>query len=629
MKVIENATGVRRRALSCLLIGILIVDVAAPALAATARGDASSTINDMDEQSDVLDLYRGEIRMMRIGGEIKRIAIGNGKLLTANVVDGRLMLLAENPGVTSLVVWNAKGIALQKTVRVAKGNVQETAASLRDVLADVPGVLVKTSGPNIILTGMLHREAVGRLKAATQDLPNVIDATTVDEGDALKKTIHFKVQIMELTHNAQERLGIAWDQQIAGPSAGGQWQIGGGAVSPNFFVAGIASTLASTINLALSDGNAYLLAAPELNTKSGGTATFLAGGQVPIPRAGALGTTDVDYKDYGIKLNIKPVVDSNNVISAKIDTEISQIDPTVEYGGYPGFLTRRASSEISLRAGETMAISGLISADALTDTSRLPFLSKIPVIGQLFRSKSFRAKKSDLVVFVTPVISDPSQAPNTGMLGRANRIDGDFRKAYGDTSPLVEKDDLFPVESTRHPIMPTPPAPVQSIRRVTTPDAAPAQAGVTLVPASVPEVPVQAPAAPAKAVRAVPDAPAPAQKTPAPAVRSAELDIEPVLPATPAAPAASAPVSAMAALPDLPALPELPPLPALPAPTATSKPTPVAVAVAVATVPDKQAAPAAKAPDGLVTIVPMNMTMPSAKNAAAARSSAANNAPAR
>ena len=117
---------------------------------------------------------------------------------------------------------------------------------------------------------------------------------------------------------------------------------------------------------------------PELNAKSGGVATFLAGGEVPIPRAGALGTIDIQYKPYGIKLDISPVVDSNNVISAKLQTEISQIDPSVSYGGMPGFLTRRTESDVSIRAGETLAISGPVSADASDMASKLPFRGRFP-----------------------------------------------------------------------------------------------------------------------------------------------------------------------------------------------------------------------------------------------------------
>ena len=190
-------------------------------------------------------------------------------------------------------------------MRVAKANVEENAAQLRKVLGNIPGLRVSATGPNIVLSGPVHRDKLPLIKAAIDGLEHVIDTTTIEEGDALKKTVHFKVQIVEISRTAQKKLGIAWDTQIAGPNIGGQGHIATGMASAalsgtGYFLAGISTQLASRINLAVLDGDAYILAAPELNAKSGGVATFLAGGEVPIPRAGALGTIDIQYKPYGI-----------------------------------------------------------------------------------------------------------------------------------------------------------------------------------------------------------------------------------------------------------------------------------------------------------------------------------------
>ncbi|HEY4297844.1 MAG TPA: pilus assembly protein N-terminal domain-containing protein, partial [Paraburkholderia sp.] len=395
MKFKHNAARSRRRVLPSVLIGAMLCE-AAPAALAQAVYPTATALADASASNRVLEMFSGEVRILHIPGTIKRIAIGNGKLITANVVDGNLMLLGERDGITSLVVWNEKGIALQTTVRIAKAEVNASVQQLRTVLKSVPGLQIDPVGSNIVLSGVVHRDMVPIVKSATQDMKNVIDTTKVDEGDALKKTVHFKVQIMEVTRNGQKNLGIAWDSAFNGPQVGGAATVATGAAraataGTSYFLAGIASNITSQINFAVSNGDAFILAAPELNTKSGGTASFLAGGQVPIPQSGALGTTNVQYKDYGIKLSIVPVVDTNNIISAHLTTEISQIDPTVTYGGMPGFLTRNTSSDISMRAGETLAISGLISADVATNSNGMPFLGQLPIIGQLFRSDSFRA----------------------------------------------------------------------------------------------------------------------------------------------------------------------------------------------------------------------------------------------
>ncbi|MFM0726660.1 pilus assembly protein N-terminal domain-containing protein [Paraburkholderia strydomiana] len=470
MKVKHNAARLRHRVLPSVLIGIVMCRAAPTAFAQTVYPPATAS-GDAFASTRVLEMFSGEVRILHLPGTIKRIAIGNGRLLTANVVDGSLMLLGERDGITSLVVWNEKGIALQATVRIAKAEVNASVQQLRSVLKSVPGLQIDPIGSNIVLSGVVHRDMVSIVKAATQDMKNVIDTTKVDEGDALKKTVHFKVQIMEVTRNGQRNLGIAWDSAFNGPQVAGAATFATGAAKAvtagtNYFLAGIASNITSQINFAVSNGDAYILAAPELNTKSGGTASFLAGGQVPIPQSGALGTTNVQYKDYGIKLNIVPVVDANNIISAHLTAEISQIDPTVTYSGMPGFLTRNTSSDISMRAGETLAISGLISADVANNSTGMPFLGQLPIIGQLFRSDAFRAKKSDLVIFVTPLISDPALDPNTNLLARADTVDQAFRKEYGNPEPLVaDEEKATRIVAPRQPITATPaflPAPLRS-----------------------------------------------------------------------------------------------------------------------------------------------------------------------
>jgi pilus assembly protein CpaC len=504
MKVKHNAAPLRRGVLPSVLIGMLLCEAAPVAFAQTAQLPASDSAS---AGVRVLEMFHGEVRILHIPGTIKRIAIGNGKLLTANVVDGSLMLLGEQDGITSLVVWNEKGIAMQSTVRIAKAEVSASLEQLREVLKSVSGLRIDGIGSNIVLSGVVHRDMVAIIKSATQDMKNVVDTTTVDEGEALRKTVHFKVQIMEVTRNAQRSLGISWDSAFKGPQIGGAASVATGAAKAvtagtSYFLAGIATNITSQINFAVDNGDAYVLAAPELNTKSGGTASFLAGGQVPIPQSGALGTTNVEYKDYGIKLSIVPVVDANNIISAHLTTEISQIDPTVTFAGMPGFLTRNTSSDISMRAGETLAISGLVSADAANDSNGMPFLSQIPIIGQLFRSDAFRAKKSDLIIFVTPVISDPELAPNTDLLARADRMDQGFRKEYGNPEPLIADQE----KATRRT------APRQTIESTPALLPAPIRSTPLSVPLSAP-IPQQAPApvADSAQTQAPPPIPVPVQ----------------------------------------------------------------------------------------------------------------------
>ena len=175
---------------------------------------------------------------------------------------------------------------------------------------------------------------------------------------------------------------------------------------------GIASTLQSVINVAKTNGDISVLAEPELSARSGGTANFLVGGQIPIQTAGALGTANVTFKDYGIKLSIKPAADDNGNVIAAIKTEMSQLDQSTAVNNVPGFLTRTSETEFNVKSGQTMVISGLINREMQNDITRIPGLGDIPVLGRLFRSDSWRTGRTDLVIAVTPIVVDAASSVN-------------------------------------------------------------------------------------------------------------------------------------------------------------------------------------------------------------------------
>jgi pilus assembly protein CpaC len=159
-----------------------------------------------------------------------------------------------------------------------------------------------------------------RINALAQRFPQIMPF--MKELDVeMKKMIYMKVQILEAKKSFSENLGVSWPGSFAGPTVGFAGNLGGSENPTGAAAAGIAfplnvtgmrtylgitSLIQSTINLAKSNGDLTILAEPELSARSGGTAQFLAGGQVPIQTAGALGTASISYKDYGIKLTIPP-----------------------------------------------------------------------------------------------------------------------------------------------------------------------------------------------------------------------------------------------------------------------------------------------------------------------------------
>ena len=187
------------------------------------------------------------------------------------------------------------------------------------------------------------------------------------------------------------------------------------------------------INLAVDSGDAFILASPELSARSGGKAEFLAGGQIPILAAGtATSPPTVTFKDYGIRLSIEPVADEKNNVVAVLKTEVSNVDLSNSVAGNPGFLTRKTDSEFNVQSGQTIVLSGLVNKELAADVSKLAGLGDVPILGPLFRSKNYRSGRTDLVIFVTPTVIDPSSSINQGQLQRASEIEQKYDSLKGD-----------------------------------------------------------------------------------------------------------------------------------------------------------------------------------------------------
>jgi len=170
----------------------------------------------------------------------------------------------------------------------------------------------------------------------------------------------------------------------------------------------------SLINMLEQKGVARSLAEPNLVALSGDTASFLAGGEYPIPVAGNLGQITVDYKKYGVGLAFTPTVLGGGLINMKIEPEVSQIDPnhtvSVSNGvSVPALIVRRASTTVELRDGQSFVIGGLLQTVNQNTIDQLPWLGSVPVLGTLFSSKSYLQNETDLAIIVTPHLVRPAR----------------------------------------------------------------------------------------------------------------------------------------------------------------------------------------------------------------------------
>lgn len=396
--------------------------------------------------SSRLNLYAGEAAVRRVPGSLRRVAVGNGDVISAfSVGRGEVVLIGMSPGDTNVHLWMNDGSQRNISVTVSGIKGDSLASTVRQLLGDAPGIDVKPVGSNIVVTGAeLDAGTSGRLAILQKVYPQILNFTGTDPV-SMQPMVLMDVQIVEFNKDSVEELGIQWDSVISGPSGGmirdyitnDYFRVlpqGEGTFQdikdtlPNKLPGiegylGIATTISSRINLLMNRGKAWVLASPKLSAKSGTSASFLVGGEVPIVIPSILGQSQVEYKEYGIRLNITPTVNARNQVSTSIMAEVSRIDPSVTVQGVPGFLTRRTETEVNVNVGDTIVLSGMIDRSAAKTVDKFPILGDIPILGKLFRSDGFRGGRTELVMFVTPRLISPTSPDNLEGLQRADDLE--------------------------------------------------------------------------------------------------------------------------------------------------------------------------------------------------------------
>ncbi len=390
---------------------------------------------------DTVSMYVGEIRVLKLK-PVERVAVGNSKLVSTSALkNGQLVLLAEGEGITSLHIWFKDGSEHAYTVAVGGSFAKKGTEEVQQLLNDIPGLTVKEVGERIVLSGEVNPRWTPIIETVKGEYDGILDLT--QKGEAIlpaDKMVFMNVKITEFNTSRLQDLGIEWQNPINGPAAGLAADVANNSIfrtggntgnnqvsfagdlpidnssAAGFF--GIATEITSLINFLVSSGDALILAEPTLSARSGGEAEFLSGGELPIPTTGALGQVNVEFKEFGISLRVSPVVDPENNIVARVFTEVSAVDNSVAVQGIPGFLTRKTETDISMRAGETLVMSGLLNQDAGEDVTKLWMLGDIPILGQLFRSTNYRNRQSELVIFVTPQVITAESEENKRRVGR-------------------------------------------------------------------------------------------------------------------------------------------------------------------------------------------------------------------
>ncbi len=363
--------------------------------------------------------------------DIRRIAVTNPEIADAVVVQPREILVdGKKPGTISLIVW---GTSARKQYDVV---VEQPVTTLEQQLrALFPGedVTVSTSEGATILSGRVSSTNVmlrmGEIAAASIPKSQLVNLLQVPGGSDSQQVM-LQVRFAEVNRRklseaglslfmTRKTLGRSTTQQFAAPtfeSEGGEDKL---IFSDflNLFLWDRERGVGGILRALESSGGFQSLAEPNLIAYNGQEASFLAGGEFPVPVATGLGTVTIVWKEFGIRLNFKPTI-AGDVIRLSVTPEVSTLDfangLTLEGFRIPALTSRKASTVVELRDGQSFAIAGLLDNESQNDKSAIPILSKLPIIGPLFKSKAERAEQTELMVLITPRLVralDPDEVP--------------------------------------------------------------------------------------------------------------------------------------------------------------------------------------------------------------------------
>ncbi|MBM3246786.1 MAG: TonB family protein [Candidatus Omnitrophica bacterium] len=354
------------------------------------------------EDQEELKLYMGEVKTVPVSRPV-RVAIGNPNIAdVVNVTADEITLSPKSAGITTLVFWDNFGEQAYR-VRVLTEDMQEIKRRIDKILSSLKfnGVYTQAADEEnkVILLGNVKtaqdREKINTALGTLKD--KIVDLLEIREEEA---GVDIDVQVLELNKDATDTLGFTWPGSMTLTEVGSDGISAAGTTWTKLFHVVNETRAAFTVKLdaLIQQGKARILSRPHLACQSGKEAQLLVGGEKPtfttsVTEGGAASST-VEYKEYGIKLKIKPIVAEEKRIKLAVNVEVSEVGTVETIGSataptgkaYP--LTKRsASTELYINDGETISIGGLIKQKTEEDLRKVPWLADVPVLGLFFRQK--------------------------------------------------------------------------------------------------------------------------------------------------------------------------------------------------------------------------------------------------
>lgn len=387
---------------------------------------------------DELVLYMGEVKLFPVSS-LKRVAVANPSIAdVTNISDSEMTLVPKTPGVTTLMIWDNFG-EQSFQLKVLPEHTDELKARIDSVLSklDFPElytVAEEDEGKVMLMGRVKTPQDRERIVVALGNLyDKAVDVIQVKEEEGV---VNIDVQVLELNKDATKTLGMSWPGQVTVTEVnspgltGAKW-------SEMWSVLDFRrNALTMTLDMLIQEGKARVLSRPRLSCQSGKEAELLVGGEKPVltTQVNTGGSsTEVEYKEFGIKLNIKPTITDVDTkrIKLAVFVEVSDVEEAVILGStnsptalaYP-ITKRNATTELFLDDGQTLSIGGLIKQKTEEDVRRVPFLSDIPLIGLLFRQKETKigggqGERGDTELFITITPSIVSFDKGRAVAGKA------------------------------------------------------------------------------------------------------------------------------------------------------------------------------------------------------------------
>jgi pilus assembly protein CpaC len=397
-----------------LLVGALVFAWFAGAL---TPAHANDVVTLAANKNATVKVAKGKPRTVRTSVPFYEIVIGDPEIANVNpLTDQSFYVLGNELGTT--------GIALFDENKQLVGTLDIEVTLDTDRLANtineaVPGNKIKVGSANgrLVLSGEASDSQAAE-KARTiaerfsgeEEIINSVNITSSQQ-------VQLNVRFVEINRQIGQELGVKY-------GANGAYGLDGRSVvleTDDLVKAAVGEAVGQLLSYgtsidiaikALEDrGFARRLAEPNLIARSGETASFLAGGEFPIPVSGGNNTIAIEYKKYGVSLEFTPTVLADGLISLDIQPEVSSIDTSASYQmgnlSIPGFVVRRAHTMVDLKSGQSFMIAGLLQSQNDVGTQRLPGLGKLPILGNLFSSKAYQRRETDLVIIITPYLVKP------------------------------------------------------------------------------------------------------------------------------------------------------------------------------------------------------------------------------